>query len=680
MNIKILDSWLREYLKTKVKAEELGKYLSLTSVSIEKIEKVTQGQSKAPPGTVAKQRLGLLPGGLKMTGQTEDYVYDIEVTTNRPDLMSIIGIAREAATVLSQEGKKAEYTEAKYKNNFKPQEKTLEINIKNDPKLVNRICAIIMEVKIGESPEFIKQRLEASGIRSLNNLIDVTNYIMREIGHPTHVFDYDRLDTKTLIIRESKPGEKIITLDGKIHTLKGGDIVADNGQGEIVDLLGVMGTENSVVTEKTKRILFFIDNNDPQKIRKTSMNLGIRSEAAVLNEKGVDPSLTISALLRGIELYQKIADAEIVSNIIDIYPNKPEVKEIKISQEKINEVIGINIPLKISTQILKRLGFHVISKRNNLNITVPSWRNNDIEIPEDIIEEIARIYGYYKLPNILPPLLKKGPYHLEDDPLYWERKVKNTLIYWGFTEVYTYSFVSENLLEGPPEEALKLSNPLNEDMLYMRKTIVPSLLEVIKNNEERNEIKIFELANVYQPRPNDLPQEILTLAAVIKKPNLNFYEIKGIVEQLLNGLGIKNANYKNRQKGGLGADIYIKNDYIGEIEILDDNLSNFELNFEITRKYTTLKKTYKPIPKFPPTIEDVRLTIDPKISYQQIVSTIKTQSNLVVEVSLLDVYEDKKTFRIKYQNPYKTLTTEEVTKVRENIYKALIKEFKVKIT
>src|ERR1035437_144176 len=291
MNIKILDSWLRDYVKTKATPQKIGELLSLSSVSVERIEK-----------------LG------------EDFIYDIEVTTNRPDLMSVVGLARETAAVLKQNEIDAELLLPKL---TKPQTpKTKLITVKNDPKLVNRICAVVMDVKVGESPKEVKERLEASDTRSLNNIIDVTNYVMKTIGHSTHVFDFDRLDTKTLTIRESKKDEQITTLDEKTYSLNGGEIVAVNDKNEIVDLLGIMGLANSVVTEKTKRILYFIDNNQPTKIRKASMSLGIRTEAAVVNEKNLDPELTYDALLFGIEMFEKNASGKIASDIIDIYPNK----------------------------------------------------------------------------------------------------------------------------------------------------------------------------------------------------------------------------------------------------------------------------------------------------------------------------------------------------------------------
>src|SRR3989344_5570725 len=272
MNIKILDSWLREFVDTRAKPKDLAEMLSLTSVSIEKIEEVAK-----------------------------DFNYDIEVTTNRPDLMSVTGIAKEAAAVLPEFGILARYNPLKL-NKPIPATKKEPISITSDPKLVNRILAVVMEVDLKPSPLLIRNRLEATDIRSLNNIVDVTNYVMRTIGHPAHVFDYDRIEDSKLLIRESKKGETIVTLDGKTHVLFGGDIVAEDGSGKIVDLLGIMGLENSVVGDNTKRILYFLDNNDPHRIRKTSMEQEIRTDAAQLNEKGLDPELMHDAFIYGIQI------------------------------------------------------------------------------------------------------------------------------------------------------------------------------------------------------------------------------------------------------------------------------------------------------------------------------------------------------------------------------------------
>ncbi len=343
-------------------------------------------------------------------------------------------------------------------------------------------------------------------------------------------------------------------------------------------------------------------------------------------------------------------------------------------------MIGVEIRSNEITSLLSKLGLTAKRVGDKIEVSIPPFRQNDISIEEDIIEEIARVYGYHRIPSILPPLLVSDDYNIANDPFYWEKRIKQTLKYWGFTEIYTYSLVSEDLLEGPSTEAMALANPLTEDMVYLRKTLVPSLLSAARANERYEEIRIFELANIYIPKKNDLPAEIPMLAGVVKRQNLSFFEIKGIIEELMYDLGVKKLEFKKRESGGYGAQIYIEKDYLGEIEILDDAIADFELNFEIIKKYANLKKTYREIAKFPPIIEDVRIIVGKDITFQEIISLIKKQSSLIAEVSLLDVYENKKTFRIKYLHPEKTLTNEEVSKIREKVYSVLEKELKAKIT
>lgn len=647
MNILIPNSWLKDYLETNATPKEFADAMSLTSVSIERMEKVD-----------------------------DDIVFDIEVTTNRPDLMSIEGIALEASAVLPEQGYKAVFKPHKI-SIIKTVEKSPLLKIENDKELVNRIVAVVMDINLKKSPEKISKRLEKTGIRSINNVVDVTNYIMREIGHPAHVFDYDRLLNHTLIIRKSKNGEKIKTLDEKVYELPGNDIVADNGTGEIVDLLGIMGTANSVVTDNTKRIVLFLDNNNPHLLRKTSMSLGIRTEAAVLNEKGIDPELMMPAIMRGIELYKEIADGKVVSDIIDIYPNKPKEKTITVAKDKIDSVIGVEISEETIISVLKHLGFAVIKTKNEFVVKVPSTRLNDIEIEEDIIEEVARVYGYHKIPNVLSIFPKQTYYHQDKNEFYWIQKIKEAFKFWGFNETYTYSMVSEEFFDGPIEQAVKLKNPLTEDRVYLRNSLIPSILEVIETNKNRNNLKLFEVANVYIKKTNGLPDEILHLAGVIKGNSKTFYDIKGVLEQLFKILGVEKFSFSKKEDGIDGAICKINGKNVGTIEIGEE--VSFELDLAEILNYATTEKKYMEPSKFPESIEDVRVQIPPHYTFHEIENEIEKIDERVKNVSLLDVYENKKTFRITYLDRTKNLTNEELTKIREKIYKILETKFKATI-
>jgi phenylalanyl-tRNA synthetase beta chain len=650
MNIKILDSWLREYLKTPATPKIIAEKLSLTSVSVDRIDTFKN-----------------------------DFVYDIEITTNRPDLMSVIGIANEAATILPQFGIEASFIKPKLQLPTVHIQKDPVFNLKFDEKLVNRICAVIMEVSIKESSQYIKDRLEASGIRSLNNVIDITNYVMREIGHPTHVFDYDRISNHTLNIRESKKGEKMITLDGKEYTLSGGDIVADNGKGEIVDLISIMGTANSVVTKSTKRILFFIDNVEQRHIRKTSMEYGIRTEAAILNEKGINPEIAQDALARGIELFQTLASGEIISNIIDLYPHKPREREITLTEQKINAVVGIEIPLKKSSEILVSLGFSVKKDNDTLLVTVPPRKSgDDMLIPEDLIEEIARIYGYENIPDSLPAFSTEEHLHLDKNEFYWEDKIKDALKYWGFTEVYTYPMVSETMYEGPLDNAVTIQNPLTDDMVYMRKTIIPSLLQIVKENQDYTTMRIFEFANIYEKNGNDLPNQVSKIAGLVHNQQVSFTEIKGIIEQLLSDLGISGLSFKQAENT-YGADVYINKSKLGIIEILDESIITFEFDFAIILQHATIKKQYKAVSKYPPIIEDLAIIAPAHIRTGDLMGEIRKHSILIREVSLLDKYKETRTFHMVYQSNEKNLSDKEIGEIRNKILKNLKEKFNAQL-
>lgn len=649
MNIKILDSWLKDYLKTKASAKDIAREMSLTSISIERVET-----------------------------HKDDFIYDIEVTTNRPDLMSVVGLAREASAVLPQSGIDATFVAPKIQIPEKSVERT-PLTIISNEKYVNRICAAVMEVKVGRSPAEVTERLETSDIRSLNNLIDITNYVMRTIGHPVHVFDYDRLPNHTIRLREAKKGETITTLDGKTHTLPGGDIIADDGDKTIIDLISIMGLENSVVTDETKRIVLFIDNVDPHKIRKTSMSLGIRTEAAQMNEKGIDPELAMDALLFGVQLLKEYAGGKLIAPIIDIYPQPYKPLRVAVTLEKIQQVIGVPITLKESESILEKLGFKVKVSAQTLEATVPSFRASDIAIAEDLVEEIARVYGYHNLPSSLPPMSNSEVFSFGTHPYYWESRIKRALKYWGFTEIYSYPMVSEEMYEGPTEDAVTLANPLGEEFVYMRKTIVPSLLKVIQENRQYTSMKLFEIANVYERQAKKLPKETQTLAGLIYRPQVNFFEVKGIIEELAADMGVTQLSFRALGKPGLETEVLLGKQSLGTIEVLDDKVVNFELNLELLIQHATLHKTYKPLSKYPPVIEDLSFIIDESISTGDVIYEIMQQSPLISTVNLLDKYQDSRTFHVLYQDPDKNLTTEEVSTIRDKIISHLEKIYAAKL-
>ena len=638
MDIKILDSHLRKFLKTDAKPMDLARMMSLTSVSIERIHEVGS-----------------------------DFVYDIEITTNRIDLASAVGIAREASAILPTFGVPAEFLPPTLR---KPKESnTLPLIIENNDSLIYRTLGVVMEVTIGESSDEIKKALEGEDVRSLNNIIDVTNYVMKTIGHPTHVMDYDRIGTGKIVITGAKKGDQITTLDGKTYTLDDGDLIATDGKERIIDLIAIMGLENSVVTEDTKRIVFFLDNANPHRIRRTSMKQGIRTDAAQINEKNLDPELAYDALLYGIELFEKECGGKVVSQIIDIYPHKPALPEVSVTYEKISDVIGIEVDMKQAAKVLERLGFAVQLLKEHMKVQVPSFRAADVTIPEDIIEEIARTYGYHNIPSALPPLTTVQTTKQETSMFFWEKRLKDMMKYWGFTETYTYSLVDKHLVEDS-ESALRLSNPLQEDAAYLRTALTPSLLEVLENNKKHDSVKVFEVANVYLKREGELPDERLHFAGIIKGKNVSFFEVKGLLQQIVTELRIKHLQLDQEENS---IKLLIDKKTVGHIHVHSKNIISWELDMADFLSTATTQKVYTPLQKHPAIYEDLSVIIDGSIPTSELVGFIHSHDPLIKAVSLTDRYNDSRTFHIMYQSDVKNLTNGDITSIRESLISKLKK-------
>ena len=629
MNILVPDSWLKEHLKTKANAKQISCHLSLCSQSVEKTTKIG-----------------------------DDSVYEIEITTNRPDCLSVYGIARELTAILPRFGIKTHLKKLTLKEIPKPVKK-LPLKVKiNKNNLCPRFTALIFDnITIKHSPKIVRERLEKSGIRSLNNVVDISNYLMLELGQPMHTFDYDKIKKAKMILRESVAGEKIVTLDSQKRLLPKGTIIIEDGEKRIIDLCGIMGGQNSEVDQKTKRVLLFVQTYNPAKIRLTCQTLGFRTEAAQRFEKGIDPEGVIPAMKKAVGMFEKLVGAKVANQLIDIYPNPPRPKTITLSETKLNQVMGIKINLSEAKNILESLGFISNPKpqASNLVVTVPHWRQEDVSIPEDLIEEVARIYGYHNLPSMLP----KGeiPQSLESESFYWEEQIKKALKFWGFVETVNYSMVSADLLKKTgfdPKKCLKIANPLSEDLVFMRPSLIPSLLEVIAKNLKQK-IKIFELANIYLSQGNNkLPEEKLMLAAAIT--GKKFYHAKGIVEAILEELGIKNKP-------------------VGNIAEINGRVTIFELDFgKLTKEATKLKK-YQPLPKYPPIIEDLAFVVPEKTPVGELIQLIKSISSIIQSVKLIDSHQQTRTFRITYQSLKKTLNDKEVKKIRDVIIKKVEESF-----
>jgi phenylalanyl-tRNA synthetase beta chain len=611
MNIKITYNWLLEYLDTNATPYDIQKYLSLCGPSVESVEKAG-----------------------------DDYVFDIEITSNRIDTASVIGIAREACVILNRFGIKS-----KLKNVIIPKPNnvidTLPLIITDENKLCFRVVSVVMDdVTIKDSPKYIKDRLEAVGIRSLNNIIDITNYVMIEYGHPTHVMDYDRIKTGKLIIRRAKKGESSITLDGKKHNLDEKDVIADDGTGRIVDLLGIMGCENSVVTPDTQRVVLFIESNNPHIIRHTSMKLGIRTVAATYDDKQVDSELTGVALNRLIQLFDDLAEAKIASKLIDIYHEPKKPKSVSLKESDIERLIGVKIPKKESIEILSNLGFRLISEKNDLlAFQIPSFRSHDISIKEDLIEEVARVYGYYNIPSVLQPnIYIEQPKEMEDIFVF-QNKIKTFLKHLGLNEVINYSMVSKDQLinfELDLKDHLRLSNTLSKDIEYLRTSLMPSLFKNIKDNSGKKDVlRLFEIAKVYLPKKGDLPDEIYKVGIAV---NTDYSDLKGIIEAIYKELNVYTLP-------------------IPEI-IEKEGIFMAEIDFLELIKNSNLIPVYKPIHPFAVIKLDKTFEIQPHTTYA-VVRQKALKSKLLQKIEVVTLFENKLTLRFYYSSSEKNITEEE---------------------
>ncbi|MFC1625443.1 phenylalanine--tRNA ligase subunit beta [Patescibacteria group bacterium] len=644
MDLIIPDSWLREFLKTKATSKQIAKCVSLSGPSFEKISKA---------------------GG--------SLVYSVEVTTNRVDSASVYGIAREASAILPRYGIKATLSTIKPKCNVKFVKKVNYLSAVVDNKLCFRFTAVLIKnVNIKPSPKWMQERLKEAGVRPINNVVDISNYIMHELGQPVHTFDYDKIKNQKMILRASKKGEEITTLDGKKHSLLGGDIVIEDGERRLIDLAGIMGGENSAVDAKTKNVLLFVQTYNPVNIRKTYMQQSQRTDAAVLFEKDLDTELVEPTMKKAIDLFNELTNGTHQKEILDIYPNPYKVKKVVTNIDFINKVIGINIAKKDITKILQGLGFETLWKGNNLSVLIPSFRAKDINIPEDIVEEIARIYGYYNLTAKLMP--GEIPGLVKDTIFDFENKIKNILKGFGGTEVYTPSLVSGEQVEA---NALKLTNPLGAESEYLRNSFLPSLVNAAKqNSQEAKPFFLFEVANIYIPKKENLPDEKLMLGVIFS--NTSYRKMKGVAEALLDELHIKAKFVPEDAKFFIPSKrvtIEAKKQKIGILGILEKkNLGYFEFPIKDLLKLGSDTVSYKSIPKYPPQIEDITLSFPAKTRIGDVLEEININSENIT-ASLANIYKGAYTFNVRFLHPTKTLTNKDVEKIRNKMLQSIKSKF-----
>jgi phenylalanyl-tRNA synthetase beta chain len=649
------------------------------------------------------------PVGTPLADYLGDSILDLEVTPNRADCLSVIGIAREVAALT---GQSLNPPGVSYEESPPPIEEQIAIEIA-DPDLCSRYCAsLISGVKIAESPQWLQQRLLACGMRPINNIVDVTNYVMLEYGQPLHAFDYEKIRGKKIIVRRAAEGEVIISLDGVERTLSRDMLVIADGA-RAVAIAGVMGGANSEVAEDTTAILLESANFNPASIHYTSRRLSLPSEASMRFERGIRPELTMPALKRATQLMVELAGGRVAQGVADVYPGRREPEPILLSAQKTNQLLGAEFDFDQIVSTLSSLGFECkpAGSATEVWVTTPYWRN-DISQAVDLIEEAARIIGYDKIPATMlsQPIPRQNPAPI----LSLERKIRGRLVGYGFQEVITYSLTSLEMLNKLSPEAhpieptpLRLANPMTAEQEYLRPTLRANLLAVLAANRRHEEggIRLFELGKIYLPRPNDLPDEPEVLCGLLSGArlekswqgdggSLDFFDAKGVVEGLFQQLGVA-ASFEPSHDEGLHpakqAAIVVGGDKLGVIGELHPKVAEafdlaeaayiFEIKVTDLLPFTIDHKMFQPIPRFPPTVRDIALIVDTGVTHQQVVDIIKGFS-LVKQAAIFDVYSGKQVpegkkslaYRITYQSPTHTLTDEEVNKVQQQILNKLSKE------
>lgn len=645
-----------------------------------------------PLGAEVKEVLGI-----------EDVIFDINITANRPDCQSILGIAREVAAVLKKPLKMPNLT-YKTNSNLKTTDK-IKIENKAVDLCPRYIGQYVSDIKIGPSPKWMTKRLASVGIRSINNVVDITNFVLTEIGQPMHAFDYNNIDNKTIIIRRANDGEKIITLDRKEFELSSKNLVICDKDKPIA-LAGVMGGLNSEIQPDTTEIVFEAAKFARDNIRKTSRSLGQRSDSSARYEKGIDAYTAEIAMNRALNLIDTLGVGDIACDRYDLPGGELQPKVIETTFDKVNGVLGITVPSEKIVEILESLEFKCKVNGNDLVVTAPLYRE-DVESYQDIAEEVIREYGY---DNITPTLLKTAA--ITSGGLNDEQKdvenLKNLLNSCGYNEIITYSFVSEkqfDLFGLNKTNVVKIINPLGEDLGVMRVSLVPSMVDTIaKNLNRKNESAMFfEFASVYFKTEEELPLQPKRLCLGAYGDEQDFFTVKGVVESILDtfssGRSVKYARSKvSYLHPTVSADIAVDGEVIGYFGALHPEIAEkcgvskkvFVGEIDYEKLKTTFNKNvyYKAISKYPTVERDLAVTVDKTTLCGDLIEAIKASAGKYIQsVKLFDIYEGdqvaegKKSmaFNLIYSSLEKTLTVEEIDESVKKVLLALKNGFNAEL-
>lgn len=639
-----------------------------------------------PLGKDIKEVLGL-----------DDKIIEFEITNNRPDCLSILGIAREAAATF---GLKMKYPSEEVSGKDGEASDYISASVKDADLCLRFAIRVIKDVKIKNSPSWMQERLLKAGVRPINNIVDITNYVMLETGQPMHAYDLDMLENKEIVVRRAEKDEKVTTLDENERNLDDSILVIADGK-KAIGIAGIMGGYNSEIKEDTRTIAFECANFDAVNIRLSSKKLGLRTEASSRFEKGLDMEIVSLAMNRACHLVEMLDAGEVVGGTIDIYPAKKEKRMVTLRSDRVKWLLGVDIPIARVKRMLESLEFEVAGEEV-LEIKVPTFRD-DVTMEADLIEEIARLYGYNNIPSkLMDTTFTQGG---RDAKQQIRNIVRDNMEAQGLYEAYTYSFVSPAVFnqinlkaENPLRKAIKILNPLGEEQSIMRTTMIPNILEVISRNYNRKIVEgmFYELSKVYLSEDlplKDLAYERDTLTIGIYG-NVDFYDLKGIIENMLSILNISKyrvlpSNHESFHPGRT-AELLINNKRIGYLgEIHPDVLDNYdipsrvyiaELDFEEIFRQIDLTIKYKPLPKYPSIERDIAVVVAEEVTAGQIEEIIRNKGGrLVDEVKLFDIYRGSQieegyksmAYSIVYRSDEKTLTEEDITKVHNKILNSL---------
>ena len=583
----------------------------------------------------------------------DDTVVDFEITNNRPDCYSIIGLARESAAAFGMQMKHHEpvVKGSEAGNIFEH----LDVEVPAE-ELCNRYTArMVANVKIGPSPKWLRNRLRANGVRPINNIVDITNYVMLEYGQPMHAFDYRYVSSGKIVVREAEEGETLTTLDGNVRNLKPGMLVlADDTKA--IGLAGIMGGENSEIVDDTTTVVFESANFNGTSIRQTALALGMRTEASGKFEKSLDPMMTVPAVQRACELVEMLGAGDVLDGTIDIINYVPEPKTLPLEPEKINKLLGTKIPKEDMVKYLNLLEIEVEGD----TIKVPSFRP-DLNLMADIAEEVGRSYGYNEIPTTAFKTSTQGGY---SEFMKLENKAGTLCRAMGYSEIITYSFVSPAVFDqirlpgdSPLRNAMKIQNPLGEDTSIMRTIALPSMLEILsRNNAYHNKAaKLYELAKIYLPTEGQvLPEEPKMLVLGTYGAGETFFTLKGELEAILSGMRIQKASYTAVKDNpsyhpGRCAKVTIGGvdvGFMGQVHPLvaknygvDAEIYCAEINFSKLFEMRLSEPTYTPLPKYPTVSRDLAVVCDEALTVAEVEEVMTAAAGkLLRNIKLFDIY------------------------------------------